>query len=217
MVIEALSWARAANPRATLIYNEYNLGEDYERLAAELVKANTVDVFGIQSHMHREEWPITKLWEACETYSRFGRPLHFTEVTVLSGEHGWERPQPWPSTPEGEAAQAQYVERLYTVLFSHPAVRAITWWDFNDGEWQGAPAGLVRADLTPKPAYQRLMALVKGKWWTRLDAQADSSGVAHFRGFLGHYRVVATVGDRSVTKEMDLVSGGQNALTLTLE
>jgi len=217
MVTEALSWARAANPKATLIYNDYNLGEDLERLDAELVKADAVDVFGIQSHMHREEWPIAKIWEACETYSRFGRPLHFTEVTVLSGEHGWERPQPWPSTPEGEAAQAQYVERLYTVLFSHPAVHAITWWDFNDGEWQGAPAGLVRADLTPKPAYQRLMALVKGKWWTRLDAQADSDGVAQFRGFLGHYRVVATVGDRSVTKEMDLVSGGENVLTLIVE
>jgi GH35 family endo-1,4-beta-xylanase len=219
MVAEALSWARKANPKATLLNNDFNLGEDYEKLAAELLKAdkNAVDAFGIQSHMHRGEWPIMKIWEACETYSRFGKPLHFTETTVLSGAHGWERPRPWPTTPLGEARQADYVERLYTVLFSHPAVQAITWWDFDDGEWQGAPAGLVRTDLTPKPVYKRLLALVKGKWWTRAEVKADSDGVARFRGFLGHYQIAVTVDGTSVTKEMDLAKGEENALAVVFE
>ena len=65
-----------------------------------LAAGATMDAIGIQSHMHGGEWPLEKAWQVCETYARFGRPLHFTELTVLSGEHGWERPRPWPTTPE---------------------------------------------------------------------------------------------------------------------
>jgi hypothetical protein len=166
--------------------------------------------------MHGGEWPIERAWEVCEQYARFGKPLHFTELTVLSGEHGWQREQPWPSTPEGEAHQAEYVEKLYTVLFSHPAVEAITWWDFNDGEWQGAPAGLVRADLTPKPVYHRLMELVKGKWWTIAQAETDETGEAHFRGFLGRYRITVTTPEASAEMETELRRGGEGSVEIVL-
>ena len=97
------------------------------------------------------------------------KPLHFTEATILSGELGYElkKSRPgfdWKSTSEGERRKAADVERFYTVLFSHPAVEAITWWDAGDqGAWQGAPAGLLRADMSPKPAYDVLLGLVKGK------------------------------------------------------
>ncbi len=37
----------------------------------------------------------------------------------------------------------------------------------------GRAAGLVRADLTPKPAYERLMKLIKDKWWARADLTSD--------------------------------------------
>ena len=48
------------------------------------------------------------------------------------------------------------------MIFSHPAVEAITWWDFSDrGAWQRAPAGFLRDDLSPKPAYERLQQPVK--------------------------------------------------------
>ena len=218
MVGEALEWARAAGPQAFLLYNDYKLDADYEQLAADLLKAGRpVDAFGIQSHMHGGEWPITRVWEVCDTYARFGKPLHFTETTVLSGEHGYERPRPWPTTPEGEAGQAEYVEKLYTVLFSHPAVEAVTWWDLMDGSWQGAPAGLVRADLTPKPAYRRLLALIKGKWWTRADLASGADGQASFRGYLGHYRITVTTRAGTRKQEMDLVRGRRNVLTVTMK
>jgi len=217
MVGESLRWARAANPNAILLYNDFNVGPDFEKLVTDLIAADApFDAIGIQSHMHGGEWPITKVWETCETYARFGKPLHFTETTVLSGEHGWER-TPWPTTPEGEAFQADYVEKLYTVLFSHPAVEAITWWDFMDGAWQGAPAGLVHADLTPKPVYERLMKLVKGKWWTNLETQTDEAGVARFRGFLGHYRVTVSTPTGDIVREIDVGRGADNALTVRPE
>lgn len=174
-----------------------------------------MDAIGIQSHMHNGEWTIPRAWELCQTYARFGRPLHFTELTVVSGEHGWER-KPWPTTPEGEARQAEYVAKLYTVLFSHPSVEAITWWDLMDGGWQDAPAGLVRADLSPKPAYERLMKKIKGDWWTALDRKTGPDGAARFRGFLGDYRITVTTPETMVTREMVIRRGTANAVTVSL-
>lgn len=200
VVAECLQWARAAGPKALLLYNDYNISPAFERLVEELIRQKApMDAVGIQSHMHSGEWPLERAWQVCETYARFGKPLHFTEATVISGEHGFFRPQPWPTTPEGEARQADYVEKFYTVVFSHPAVEAITWWDMMDGAWQGAPAGLVRADLSPKPAYHRLVRLIKGKWWTKESARTNARGEAKLRGFLGDYSVVAsaTLGKRS--------------------
>lgn len=104
------------------------------------------------------------------------------------------------SSPEGEQRQAELVERFYTVLFSHPAVEAITWWDFSDqGAWQGAPAGLLREDMSPKPAYEALRKLIRGKWWTHAEANLDSRGEARFRGFYGDYRLRIEAGGRTLT------------------
>jgi len=92
------------------------------------------------------------------------------------------------------------VVQFYTVLFSHPAVQAITWWDLSDqGAWQGAPAGLLRTDMTPKHAYEALMRLVKGRWWTRTDVLVSRRGRAQFHGFFGEYRVTAEEGGREIS------------------
>ena len=193
MVSQCLGWAHQANSSATLLYNDYNISPALEKLLGDLVaNKSPLNVIGLQSHMHGGETPLPEIWQRCETYARFGLPIHFTELTVLSGEHGWNRALPWPTTPEGEQRQADYVEKLYTLLFSHPSVQAITWWDLMDGGWMGAPAGLIRADYSPKPAYDRLLKLIKGKWWTRLDLSSDHNGKATFRGFLGTYSVTAT-------------------------
>ncbi len=196
---QCFTHARKANPEAILLINDYRTDPPYERVIEQLVGADgrrMYDVIGIQSHMHGGAWPTQRIWEVCEQFSRFGVPLHFTETTVLSGERTWEkrRGAAWPSTPQGEAYQAEHVARFYTMLFSHPAVEGITWWDFTDlGSWKRAPAGFLRKDMSPKPAYEELMKLIKGKWWTRTTLRTGSDGTAGFRGFLGDYRVTVTV------------------------
>jgi GH35 family endo-1,4-beta-xylanase len=217
VVETALQWAHEANPDAQLVYNDFDTGPEHQQLIEKLARDNApFQIIGIQSHMHRGEWPLEKVWDICERYSKFGKAIHFSEVTVLSGKHGWELPQPWPTTPAGERWQADYVEKLYTVLFSHPAVQAITWWDLQDGAWQGAPAGLLRADLTPKPAYDRLMKLIHQTWWTRASLSSDQKGMCAFAGFLGDYEVTVQNGDVSRTVEYILVKG-TNEWTITLE
>jgi len=48
--------------------------------------------------------------------------------------------------------------------------------------------------MSPKPAYDVLMNLIKGKWWTHVDTRATRDGIAEFHGFYGDYKV--TVRDR---------------------
>ncbi|MHC4579894.1 MAG: endo-1,4-beta-xylanase [Planctomycetota bacterium] len=210
-VREAFKIARRANPDATLLINDYRVDRDYEqKVISKLVDdagKPLYDVVGIQSHMHSGRWPVQKTWDVCERFAKFGKPLHFTETTFVSGEQGWElrkkRQDPgfrWISTDEGEQRQARDVAEFYQILFSHPAVEAITWWDFTDqNAWQRAPAGLLRDDMTPKPAYDELKRLIKGQWWTKTQATVGSEGQARFRGFFGQYEVTARAGGRTLT------------------
>jgi GH35 family endo-1,4-beta-xylanase len=193
--------ARKADSTARLIINDYRTDAAYaEKVISQLVDADQrrlYDIIGVQSHMHGGYWGAAQTWAVCEWFARFEVPLHFTEATVVSGP---KQDSSWTTTPEGEERQAQQVAEFYTMLFSHPAVEAITWWDFSDQDaWQQAPAGLVRNDMTPKPAYERLHDLIKGKWWTRAEIRTQAEASVPFEGFLGDYEVETRQGDRQLT------------------
>ncbi len=188
--------ARKAGPNATLLINDYRVDEAYAKVVEQTVDADgkrLYDVIGIQSHMHQNVWSNVQIWEVCQRFARFGVPLHFTELTILSGQSGTEavmKGKAWLSTPEGEEKQKNDVLRIYTMLFSHPSVEAITWWDFCDqGAWQGAPAGLLRGDLSPKPAYDALLEQIKNHWTTKVQLKTDENGIATVRAFRGGYTV----------------------------
>jgi len=215
----AFETARAAGPSATLLINDYRHDQAYVDLCSELVDdagKPLYDAIGIQSHMHGGVMPPDAVWQVCERFAQLGAPLHWTETTILSGPRGGNG---WlPTTPEGEAAQADAVETFYTVIFSHPATAALTWWDFSDrSAWQGAAAGLLREDLSPKPAYDRLMKLIKGKWWTKLDTRTGDDGSASFRGFRGTYRLTVRKDGREATAEAVLKKDGPNEVRVTLK
>jgi hypothetical protein len=107
----------------------------------------------------------------------------------------------WPTTPEGEARQAEEIVRHYRLLIGHPAVQSVNYWGItDDGAWLGAPAGLIRRDGTPKPSYGALAALIKGEWWRPpTEARTDANGVVPVRGFYGDYVVSAGDGEARFT------------------
>ena len=191
-VTEHLKIARAANASATLLVNDYRTDPPFYNILDGLREQGKLlfDAVGIQSHMHDGGWPLRRIWEVCDIYARLGLPIHFTETTIVSGPRRGQGENWGPTTPELEAKQADYVPKFYTMLFAHPAVQALTWWDFSDhGAWQRAAAGLVRADMTPKPVYERLLELVKGRWWTKLSGVTDAQGEFAARAFYGRHRV----------------------------
>jgi GH35 family endo-1,4-beta-xylanase len=212
-VRQHLNAARVADPGATLLINEvltqYPVYPLLDALRDES-GAPLYDGVGIQTHMHYGPWSLRRVWNICESFSRLGVPLHFSEVTVLSGGRG--REERWlPGSYEYEVMQAEYVPRLYQVLFAHPHVAEITWWDFSDlGGWKGAAAGLLRDDMSRKPACEQLEGLIKERWWTRVRGQTDEHGEFSFRAFHGRHQVI--MGDpagRHVAREIEWT--GENA------
>ncbi|MCL2708786.1 MAG: hypothetical protein FWF03_06695, partial [Defluviitaleaceae bacterium] len=150
-------------------------------------------------------------------YKKFRLPIHFTELTVLSGRsasginwHGTAEDNAWSVEEEDYARQAEYVERFYRQLFASPEVEAIIWWDFPDGNWLGAPAGLVTKDLRPKTAYEALKKLIKGEWATNQEGAADANGEYKLRAFFGSYEIgVRVPGSKELVVELDINKNGR--------
>ena len=191
--------ARAINPSAVLLLNDFDVSPAYDILVEGCLEAGIqIDVIGIQSHMHQGYWGVERTQSILERFTRFNLPIHFTENTIVSGhlmppeivDLNDYQVSDWPSTPDGEERQAREVVLHYKTLLANPAVQAITWWDLSDGSWLNAPAGLLRKDHSRKPAYDELLKLVKGEWWlapTRLTT--DVNGQFVFKGFLGEYEL----------------------------
>ncbi len=196
--------ARAENPSAVFLLNDFETSESYDILIEGCLEAGIqIDVIGIQSHMHQGWWGLEKTEEILERFSRFKLPLHFTETSLVSGRlmppeivdlNDYQVAE-WPSTPEGEDRQAREAVAHYKTLFAHPLVQSITWWDLVDGNWLNAPSGLLRADGSSKPAYDEIMNLVKGEWWlSPTTFSTDADGCIEFSACAGDFELL--VGDR---------------------
>lgn len=133
-----------------------------------------------------------------------GRPIVGKKVTVPT----------FGDTPEDEELQADLLELLYTLWFSHPAMRDIVYWNLPDGYAFRDPknptwnenqcyGGLFHHDMTPKRAALRLQKLTHEIWHTEVEAETDRSGEVDFRGFYGTY--TAKIGEQTV--EFSLHSG----------
>lgn len=202
LVKEVFDAAKAANPDAVLLINDFNLSESYRILIDGMLNAGVpLSAIGIQTHQHQGYMGREKLEDILERYSFFGLPLHFTENTLISGELmppeivdlNDFQPGAWPSTPEGEERQKNEWREMYEILFGHPLVEAITGWDFADGAWLNAPGGFVRKDLSLKPSYLELKKMIKEEWTTDITVHTDSEGYAEVTGFMGEYE--ASAGD----------------------
>jgi endo-1,4-beta-xylanase len=191
-VTQHLEAAREANPNACLLINEAYTAYPAYSLLDELRDQTgrpRYDAVGLQSHMHHGTWRLPQVIALCDRFAPLGVPLHFSEVTVLSGPR-LDRNHWGPTSFEYEVMQGDYVPKLYTLLFSHPAVREITWWDLSDqGAWKGAPAGLLRPDMSTKPAYDRLAHLIHQTWRTQTTGETNPAGEFQPRIFHGQHRL----------------------------
>jgi endo-1,4-beta-xylanase len=211
---EPYRWARAADPKATLIVNDYNvLANGYVPFLKLLEEAKAAGVpydgIGIQAHEPRTmRFPLDDVQRILDRYATLGVPLHITEFTPTSAGQpitGSQRTGVW-----NEMAQAEYTERFYRVVFGHPATAGITWWDLCDkGAWLPG-GGLLRNDLSPKPAYDALWRLIQREWKTRAEGRTDPGGTFALRGFHGRYRVRVEFGGKKVEGEFQLSKAGAN-------
>lgn len=227
MIRLAFEEARAANSRATLLLNDFDLSSAYECLIEGVLEAGiAIDAIGLQTHMHQGFRGEEELIAIADRFARYGLPLHFTETSLVSGDlmpphiddlNDWQV-DAWPSTPDGEARQADELERHHRTLVGHPAVEAITYWGITDrGAWLNAPIGLLRADGTPKPSFDALRDLVKGEWWVApTTVRTDAAGRVAVRGFAGDYAVRRPGATDGAATPFTVARGADAAASVTL-
>ena len=200
----------------------------YMQIENALMKGAEIDAIGMQYHMFHsaeEEYEKTRryydpkhLRAIMDLYGRFNKPIQITEITVPA----------YSNKPEDEQLQAEIIRWLYSIWFSHPNVEQIIYWNLVDGYAAYAPqgdmtsgenrfyGGLMRFDLTPKPAYDMIDNLFNKEWRTNLDIEANADGETSFRGFYGDYELSVQSGNKTVTKTVTLSKDGKNEFTVTL-
>lgn len=212
-----------------------NRGKYYMQIERAISKGARIDAIGLQYHMfHKKdaEYERTRLYydplflyQILDRYADFGLPLQITEVTIPA----------YSNDDEDEAIQAELVKILYSIWFSHPNMEQIIYWNLVDGYAHvGDPnqitrsqgnmtegenyyyGGLIRFDLTPKPAYYAVKDLFEKQWHTEEAVDTDEGGNAFFRGFYGTYDVEIEWDGKLIVKEIDLHKNGRSNFELVL-
>ena len=140
--------------------------------------------------------------EILDIYDSYGYPMHISEITIPgSGLNA-----------ENEEIQAYLVEELYKTWFATRNMKSIVWWNLVDGYAAYAPlgsnvgenrcgGGLLRFDMSRKPAYEVLDNLINKEWNTSFETVVGKNGELSFRGFYGEYEIM--VGDNIYTVNLD--------------
>lgn len=209
----------------------------YSYLDLTLMKGARIDAIGMQYHSFskkEEEYEKTRklyspewLYKNMDLYARFQKPLQITEVTVPA----------YSNDAEDEEIQAKLIEYLYSIWFSHPNVEQIVYWNVVDGYahlWDPDPVkiaasqgdmtigenyyygGLLRFDMTPKPAYHTIKKLIHETWHTEVEMNSSAEGIVKFRGFYGEYDVEVEVDGKIIKDTIKLTTKTNNEFVINI-
>ena len=230
LIWEVYNTLKAIDPTASLEINDYNINELYFSLIEQLKLGNVYpfDAIKIQSHMQEDIWSAQKLYWALDKLSTYNTNLHMSEISLFSGKPTYTGTNitDWKTSTAGEAAQAIEAERFLKLAFSHRYVKSISYWDLSDymawgseksttgaGSWA---RGLLRPDMTKKPAFDVVHDLIKNQWWTITSGITAGLGNYMFRGFAGTYDVAVTrAGYVPKTESVTLTTAG-DTWTITM-
>ena len=222
---------RAFKPDATLLYGDWNVHKEeyFDFLKTLREEGVDIDVIGMQSHMQRDLWSEEETMRVIERAATYGFPIHFPECSICSGTPIDELRYDSDGTvnrffenEEWAQWQADFASDFYTLVFSEPAVEALSWFDFTDHRWLGAPGGVIDDDMNPKPVYRALYDLIHRQWHTDADLRTGSEGLANARLFCGDYEITVEADGRTQTflrtvpREHFYTGGGRVAFTLDL-
>lgn len=129
---------------------------------------------------YRKAYDPVHLYKTLNKYSDFNRPIHITGVMIPA----------YTDVAEDEEIQAELLKYLYSIWFSHKNVEQIIYRSFIDGnEDSDLFGGLMRSDLSKKPAFNVLDSLINKEWRTEEAFVTDGQGVGAFKGFYGDYEL----------------------------
>ena len=146
---------------------------------ADLIEADVpFEVTGVQMYFPNRS--LADIVRLVERFAEFGKPVYITEIgtssgptreDVLNGTMGIpEAPYDW-HRPWDEDLQADWLEQLYTILYSKPYIHNLCWYDFADFRTFIPNGGLIRIDGERKQSFYRLEGLLEE--WDRLPAKRE--------------------------------------------
>ncbi len=215
-------WAKRYFPNTHLFWNEgcfetFGNGSYkgkrstyYMMLREQIEKRIPIEGIGMQYHLYatvgtsdgnlKEYKGVTnplRLFDVLDCYSDFKLPIHISEISVPS----------YSNDKENELLQAELVKRVYRLFFSANNVESLIWWNFCDGmafETESVfHTGLLRRDLSKKPAYDALYDLINKEWHTEY-ATSEAMGTLEFSGFFGDYEAEFFVDGQKYTRYVGL-------------
>ncbi len=128
---------------------------------------------------------------------------------------------------EDEEIQAELIRGVYTTFFSHEAMEAVIYWNLVDGYAHNAKpgdfsggenlyyGGLLRFDMSEKPAYKTLYNLIHKEWHTSEKIKAQN-GKASFRGFYGDYKLNVIADGKTVPADFTLSKNSNSRITVVI-
>lgn len=192
-----------------------------------MLKGARIDAIGMQYHMFYSKedaaeqtavfYDPEQIWNIMDVYSRLGKPLHITEMTIPS----------YSESAEDEELQARIIRNIYSLMFAHPAMEGIIYWNLIDGFAHAAVpgdmtagenvyyGGLLRYNFTAKPAFELLKELILKTWHTEVDITSESNTVS-FKGFYGKYDLTIETNGKTVNKTIHLSKELFNTLTIEI-
>jgi hypothetical protein len=97
-------------------------------------------------------------------------------AAVPMTDNGRRSPGVWRK-PWDEVIQSEWLEAFFRIAVAKPFVTAVSWRDFSDHQPHQFPhGGLLRKDLHPKIAYQRLEGL-RHEIWPQSARRTEDSNV----------------------------------------
>lgn len=159
----------------------------------ELVKLGALeysDIISIHTYNHSEKGRLRSPerwaeWTA-DVESMLRKYNEGKDVQLFVTEMGWPvHEKTNPMTPE---LAASYLARLYLLARTMPYVRGLWWYDYQDDGWNPEEKednfGIVRPDLTPKPAWYALAdvsdLVAKGRYVDRIKTADGDLWALHF-------------------------------------
>lgn len=162
-VITAFELAREVFPEGTpLMINDYNILSStavagrYLDIVNLLMERGLIDKIGVQGHAFSTR-PGAPLAAVLDLLAATGLPIQITELDV-DGNPG---ASPQLSDAASDANQLRDMQRIFPVLWEHPAVEGITMWGWRVGHWRTAQdAFLVRTGGEERPALEWLRTYI---------------------------------------------------------
>ena len=184
-VIWSFEKARQYLPNAELHINDYGIINDnnattiYLRIINVLNDRGLIDGIGVQGHRFEfERADTTTLKNNLTRLAATGLPVYITEFDL--GNYN-------DSGTPNDALQLQLYQKIFPVLWNHPAIQGITLWGYVQNSMWQQTCYLIRSDGSERPAMEWLRSFMtlpgiyrshlSGNWndvntWERYDGTA---------------------------------------------